>query len=1030
MKKNFFQKYLPITLLILIIIAIVGVIVFGFFSHSASAAWYNTGGTWLYRKPIIIDHTKVVGTASSTTFSTASSVSWTVPTGVTSINVKAWGAGGGGGGGGGTGTGATGGGGGYAFSTITVTAGETLTVDVGGGGGGASSGCLAGTGAGSAGAGSTGPGGTGANPSSSGCSGPGGGGGGGTFVKRSSTILIAAAGGGGGGGTESGGGPGAGGAGGVNGANSTGGCTATGGTAGASGTSAGISGTQPIPDSSAGGGGGGGYLGGGAGGNPSCDSVGAAGGGGGTNFGDTTMNGSGTTPANNGDSAYTGSVGVGGGAQTAGNNGYVNISYSTGLSSFPVLVSVTDPDLKTVTFGGKVGKDDGSDIIFTDSTGNTLSNYEIDSYASTTGQLVAWINVSSLSPSVDTTLYEYFGNASASAESSGNITGTWDSNYTGMWHFGNGTTLNLNDSTSNGNNGVSYAAHAAAGQIGGGVQGNASNQYVDITGMSSITYPQITIQAWVYTGASYYESGGARYIANSHTDVDNNGFQIIGASGSSGGMQCQIGNGSSDTIVTPSVSLLTNTWYLWTCVYNGSTVTVYGNGTSAGSASQSGSITASGYDVNFMRDPGAFGYTSLPMDNINISNTARSAGWIGTEYNNQYSPSTFYSYGALGVQNRAAVTAGVNVASRGSSSVGWYNTGGTWLYRKQITIDHTKVATSSSLTSFPVLISVTDPDLKNDALSSGNDIIFTDSTGNTLSNYEIEKYDSTTGTLIAWVKIASLSGTIDTTLYEYFGNASASAESSGNITGTWDTNYKGVYHLPNGTSLSVNDSTSNTNNGTNSGGSAGTGKIDGGIDFTGGGNTSLPRSIQDDFTISSWFNTTNGTGANNQQWYSNPSFVDGEMCGVVNDFGTAISGGNVQFGVGNPDTTITSPSTYNDGNWHYMSATRVKSTGAMILYVDGVQVATGNNGNTNSLTAPTNLYLSSNNCSGNAFGGKMDEVRLSGTVRGPDWITTEYNNQNSPATFYSYTALQAQTRQSSSGSSVPAVKVRGGVKTR
>src|SRR5262249_39118103 len=44
-----------------------------------------------------------------------------------------------------------------------------------------------------------------------------------------------------------------------------------------------------------------------------------------------------------------------------------------------------------------------------------------------------------------------------------------------------------------------------------------------------------------------------------------------------------------------------------------------------------------------------------------------------------------------------------------------------------------------------------------------------------------------------------------------FGNPSASDQQ--NKTGVWDSNYVGVYHLPNGASLSANDSTSNANNG-------------------------------------------------------------------------------------------------------------------------------------------------------------------------------------------------------------------------
>ncbi len=34
------------------------------------------------------------------------------------------------------------------------------------------------------------------------------------------------------------------------------------------------------------------------------------------------------------------------------------------------------------------------------------------------------------------------------------------------------------------------------------------------------------------------------------------------------------------------------------------------------------------------------------------------------------------------------------------------------------------------------------------------------------------------------------------------------------------------------------------------------------------------------------------------------------------------------------------------------------------------------------------------------YSGRIDEVRISASARSADWIKTEYNNQNSPSTFY------------------------------
>jgi hypothetical protein len=34
------------------------------------------------------------------------------------------------------------------------------------------------------------------------------------------------------------------------------------------------------------------------------------------------------------------------------------------------------------------------------------------------------------------------------------------------------------------------------------------------------------------------------------------------------------------------------------------------------------------------------------------------------------------------------------------------------------------------------------------------------------------------------------------------------------------------------------------------------------------------------------------------------------------------------------------------------------------------------------------------------FEGGQDEIRVSNVIRSSDWIKTEYNNQNSPTTFF------------------------------
>lgn len=304
-------------------------------------------------------------------YSTSGTDTYTVPAGVTTLTVKAWGAGGGGGAGsGGTGTGGNGGGGGFTQTDITVTPGQNLTIEVGtagatattnnrgGNGGGYSAVKNGGTFLAQAGGGGGGAGTNGGNTGAGGSAGAGGGTSGTAGGAGTAGFLQGNAGGGGGAGTNAAGGT-AGTAGTTGTAGSTGAANAggnaggsgtncntavTGQTGGAGGTGAGGKGGTAT-NCSGGGGGGGGRFGGGGGGSAdntlSATRGGGGGGGGsglatGTNITQTT--GSGTTPGGNSDSFRNGAGQGGAGAtstagSTSGSSGLVAIIVTGSASS-------------------------------------------------------------------------------------------------------------------------------------------------------------------------------------------------------------------------------------------------------------------------------------------------------------------------------------------------------------------------------------------------------------------------------------------------------------------------------------------------------------------------------------------------------------------------------------------------------------------------------------------------------------------------------------------------------------------------
>ncbi|WP_167975071.1 DUF2341 domain-containing protein [Lentzea indica] len=480
---------------------------------------------------------------------------------------------------------------------------------------------------------------------------------------------------------------------------------------------------------------------------------------------------------------------------------------------------------------------------------------------------------------------------------------------------------------------------------------------------------------------------------------------------------------------------------------------------------------------------GVNGYFPGTIDEVRVANVVRSAGWVTTNFNNQNSPSTFATLGTEQTLTAPAITSassttftessagsftvtttgaptptlsqtgslptGVTFVDNGNGTAtlsgtptsagtypltitaangvspnatqnftltvgaAWYNTG--WLYRKAITIDHTKVPANT--TNFTVLVSRTDSDLAARAHSTGRDILFTDSDKVTKLGHEIESYTSASGILVAWVQVPSLSSTVSKTIYMYYGNATAGDQQ--NASGTWRSEYKGVWHLsqsPTATAPQFKDSTSNANHGTAQGsipsGAQAAGKVNGSITLDGSNDyvsTAVQQTNPQAFTIEAWVKTSSAsgravvnfediqTGSASTPNYDRAIYVgtDGRPRFVLWD------GSQARIAAG--------ASTIVDGQWHHLAGTYNGTT--MNFYVDGTAVtpvtsssAQVFNGYWRFGSYHVEPYI---NAIDGHFSGSIDEIRVSNTAWSATTITTRYNNQSSPSTFLSLAGEQA-----------------------
>jgi hypothetical protein len=157
-----------------------------------------------------------------------------------------------------------------------------------------------------------------------------------------------------------------------------------------------------------------------------------------------------------------------------------------------------------------------------------------------------------------------------------------------------------------------------------------------------------------------------------------------------------------------------------------------------------------------------------------------------------------------------------------------------------------------------------------------------------------------------------------------------------------------------------------------------------------------PPAISDDFTWCAWINTTQvGNGLNH---YNLMFIVSTETGNLNDDFGFGIDlNGKLAYGdgkTGGSDITIRTTQSVNTGTWTFVAVTRTKSTGSVVLYINGIPNAAGtcNAGNTLS-TATYVLIGSETDFPGYTFGGNIGAILGNTSVLTSDQILGNFNAQ-------------------------------------
>ena len=655
-------------------------------------------------------------------------------------------------------------------------------------------------------------------------------------------------------------------------------------------------------------------------------------------------------------------------------------------TDFPLYYDLAD--LSATNFFTQV-QSNGSDLRVT--TADGLTEVPIEVVDIDTGGSTGEIHFKAPTLSGGEKFYIYYGNGDAAAYANGDTYGmhnVWSNNYLAVWHMNeNPGSANIDDSSTSNYSGSPEGSMTGgdlitAGQVGKSIDFDGSNDALNFgSGLSGD-----------FSGQSFSFSAWDKRGTNTTNDF------LIGRNVSGPtGQHLHIGYRATDQYtlgfwgndLDSTGTHTTSVWRHWYSTYD-TTIDqqkLFLNGLPDNERTSTGDVTGS--DTYYIARAAGTDYFDGEIDEVRFSSVVRDDAWIDTEYNNQNNPTTFFTTSAEEF-NPAAIP--------------WFD--GDWLRRIKITIDSTLV--DADLTNFPIYVDLSDftsTDLFTHSKNNGGDIRMANANGDQLAA-ELVSFDNGTNTgELHFVANGTLSSTVDTDFYLYYDNPGASVLAETDTYGAnnvWINNYLAVWHMdddPSGSAPQLLDSTSRSVDGTSTGSMTGAdvvaGKFGNAMDMDGTddnfsiADTTIEASLPatNDFTISGWVYQHSSASYDTMMGWNNPWMLIAPQHTATQ---ARIYWEGVLF-----DVTTGS----NLNSWHYHTFTSYSSTDHRYNIDGGADIGTSSAVRPGSIY--TDFYLGSYSPTNGEIDGLLDELRVSGVARSPEWISTEYNNQNTPATFYS-----------------------------
>lgn len=316
-------------------------------------------------------------------------------------------------------------------------------------------------------------------------------------------------------------------------------------------------------------------------------------------------------------------------------------------TDFPLLVSTTQAWLMHTTSGGDVAHLQGFDVWFSlDQAGTMRLSHESELYNPMTGGFVAWVKIPSLTAS--TALYIHYGDP-AIATSQENVADVWSNNYRMVYHLDGG-----GDSTATTT--AVGTAFVVQGRVAEGREfdGTQSINIGSPAGIDNVFAAGGTAEAW-FNAQTFGGGSFGRIFDKSGTGgwslfVDNvnqtNTLDFL--HDSSGGSLLR----GQWRVFANTITL--NTWHHVAVTYNKASnandPVIYIDGVVAGIVEEGapGGTISSDADSALYTGNSPAGDRAFDgaLDELRLSATIRTAGWIATQHANMVNPGAFLTFGS------------------------------------------------------------------------------------------------------------------------------------------------------------------------------------------------------------------------------------------------------------------------------------------------------------------------------------------------------------------------------------------------